>query len=155
MKILCPHCNNWIDAKKKKCPVCGGDPFSDLEGQKTHKQDAANDNQKPSSQSESPEPSSPKDNKNESPSRSGNIFLRLLSIPNGGIILVIVVIFTVAGIYTAMEKHARTATNVEKKTSKKQSDFYLWFYNCQPPMDIEYIPPKDDQKVILKKQQNM
>ena len=30
MQILCPHCSEWIDTKNGKCPICGGDLFSDL-----------------------------------------------------------------------------------------------------------------------------
>ena len=30
MQILCPHCNDWIDTNNGKCPICGGDLFSDL-----------------------------------------------------------------------------------------------------------------------------
>ncbi|MBO4351077.1 MAG: hypothetical protein J6A01_09060 [Proteobacteria bacterium] len=46
MQILCPHCNDWIDTNNGKCPICGGDPFSDLAPQTNKKKEPTEEDKK-------------------------------------------------------------------------------------------------------------
>ncbi len=154
MQILCPHCNEWIDTKNGKCPICGGDLFSDLTPEICKKKAPVEEDKKQSNK-------------------------KRLSLKNK-IIIAVVVILGVLHVRGAIYIDQKKAEEIEEDTPKllfKGPEYENIYRNedrlsnkkCLYPFDIQLIalsaPPPDtdpdllfemrDEQTHLMKQQDM